>query len=272
MSKKGQNILAAVIGLVLIVVAVTLLVIKECPTPAIFFAERILLALGVGCLGYLITGNITYEGSIQGTGPVLKATGPMVLFIAIYFLNPPALLGANTDCNDTIEINGKVLIDGHSVEGVGIKVLELEQQRLTNMFGVFPAFHVSKKNHPAALSFSIQLKSADPSVVGIDTTIVFKTDSVLKKNIEIRLHQPLPSKTLAGHVLDDKGKALGKVKVSAANSTATTDDAGYFSFKVQTTETSIPLKFEKEKYQPRTLTYNVPNDAISISLTRIQTP
>lgn len=87
----GIPILASiVIGLVLIVVGILLvLFIKDINPPALQFI-RILVALGAAFVAAGFLGYVTLEGNLENIS--IKAGGPFVIFVIIYFWNPPKIV------------------------------------------------------------------------------------------------------------------------------------------------------------------------------------
>jgi hypothetical protein len=87
--------LATGFGIVFVValfgVAIWLVVIDREPPQAAMFFFRVILALAAAGVGAFLPGllNVT----INGNGLVVSATAGLALFLLIFFVNPPAVIG-----------------------------------------------------------------------------------------------------------------------------------------------------------------------------------
>lgn len=89
---KWQLITGLVIGLVLALAILVLVVFIPNPTPSQFFVFRGLFAISLAAVAAIIPGLLNVESRFNRFS--VKATGAIAVFVLVWMLNPPALIGS----------------------------------------------------------------------------------------------------------------------------------------------------------------------------------
>ena len=224
---KKPNYFIVIISLVVIIIAVAIVVFVRCPSGAIIYVMRVLMAIGAGGFVTMLNPSIKIENKI------VKAGGAIAFAVLVYLINPPKLLGGgNDDCLPKKDfITGTVFIKGKPVSEAQVDLLsDIQIAKKTNSIGSFDKFIIANENRPDSLKLRIQY-SMESTLQPVDTTLSFKTEDVLNKNIEIRLNPPPKPQSFAGYIWDQNGHGLQDVVISAAGVKDTTDN-GFCCFGV----------------------------------------
>jgi len=89
---KWQLVTGLVVGLVFAVAILMLVVFIPNPTQAQFFVFRGLFAIALAATATIIPGLLNVESRFQKFS--IKATGAIAIFVLVWLLNPPALIGS----------------------------------------------------------------------------------------------------------------------------------------------------------------------------------
>jgi len=257
-SRKNQNLLVFIVGAVLLLIVLATMLFKSNVDPNTFWVVRLIATLGAAGFGALIPGYL----KIEGTG--WKAGGAVAFGALAYFFNPPPLSPTIHD----VTIQGVVYVNDKAQPNVDVKANEVEQQKITNMFGKF-IFTIPENKLLESLTFDVKYRQTDSTLKDVDTTIRLSKAEFSKPDFEIRVKsnpRPPAKNQIAGYVWNEQGTGLAEVNVSAAGSTASTDAGGYFSIYVVTNDHSVPVNFSKNGFISRTLAFNPPNRNVSITL------
>ena len=258
--KRQQPLLVFFSGAVLLLLVLAVVLFKDEMTATTFWVVRLIATLGAAGFGALIPGYL----KIEGTG--WKAGGAVAFGAMAYFFNPPPIDVA--PAVKDILIQGIVYVDGKAQPTVDVKGNEIARQSNTDLYGKF-SFTVPEDKLPANITFGIQFRQTDSTLMNIDTTIRFSKEEFSKPDFEIRLKslQRPPAKfLLAGYVYNEQGNGLGGVAVTVNGSSSQTDDGGYFELYVITDRDRVPLNFSKSGFISKTYSYTLPNRSISVTL------
>lgn len=89
---KWQLITGLAIGILIAVVILVLVVFIPNPTPVQFFVFRGLFSISLAAIAAIIPGLLHVESRFQKFS--IRATGAIAVFILIWLINPPALIGS----------------------------------------------------------------------------------------------------------------------------------------------------------------------------------
>lgn len=89
---KWQLITGLVVGAVFALIILALVVFIPSPTPSQFFVFRGLFAISLAAVAAIIPGLLNVESRFNRFS--VKATGAIAVFILVWMLNPPALIGS----------------------------------------------------------------------------------------------------------------------------------------------------------------------------------
>lgn len=88
---KWQLILGLIIGLLFAIITLCAAIFIPNPTPTQFFVFRGFFAVSLAAIAAIIPGLLTVESRFQKFS--IRATGAIAVFIIVWLLNPPQLLG-----------------------------------------------------------------------------------------------------------------------------------------------------------------------------------
>jgi hypothetical protein len=176
-TEKSQNSVSIVFGVVFIAAILALVSYFPCPSKIQVTVFRIVLAIAAGACAAIIPGF--FEFQFQS---VVKAGGAIGVF-ALVFLKNPAGFEQRDDCNCSIVLRGKVLVNKIPAKDVSVRCHELKNQDETDTDGEFD-FKSCKDNIPANCSFLVTYRGHakyfqpkrvlwDSLVLEIDTSTSF---------------------------------------------------------------------------------------------------
>ena len=117
MSKRLQQLLAFLFGIIFVIALLALALFVPDPTPFQYIVFRVVLALAAAGVAAMIPGFLQVE-----IGAWLRAGGALAVFVVVYFYNPAALVTAETKPDPTAffpivlacSTSGQVTIDTYS--------------------------------------------------------------------------------------------------------------------------------------------------------------
>lgn len=89
---KWQLITALIVGVVFVFLILIAVIFIPNPTSTQFFIFRGLFAMSLAAIAAIIPGLLNVESRFQKFS--IKATGAIAVFVIVWFLNPPALIGS----------------------------------------------------------------------------------------------------------------------------------------------------------------------------------
>jgi hypothetical protein len=89
---KWQLITGLIVGVLFALVILGAVVIIPNPTPTQFFVFRGVFAISLAAIAAIIPGLLNVESRFQKLS--IKATGAIAVFVLVWLLNPPALIGS----------------------------------------------------------------------------------------------------------------------------------------------------------------------------------
>ncbi|MBC8046088.1 MAG: carboxypeptidase regulatory-like domain-containing protein [Fimbriimonadaceae bacterium] len=265
MTNKKQNYVAFITGCIFLLIVLAVVLWKETPSPTTFFVIRVLLALAAGAFATILPGFLKIENTL------IKAGGPIAIAVGIYLWNPPVI---NTD-DKLSDLKGTVLIDNNATERVSVTVLGTTVYTDNSGNFVISDKQIDTTQTPT-LNFVFKYNPNKPDDRNkpkyklIDETIFVRTSDAIKINNMFNLEKipaDIPEIIIEGYVKDKYEKPLGGVEISVNEiDKTTTNNAGFFSMKIKTTEERVPVTFEKTGYQSETIRTAVPNKNVSVEL------
>lgn len=248
--KIPQKILI-VIAVIFLIISITYVFIRPCPTEMEHLTFRILLAISGGIFGGSIAGTfiVKYKN-------IATATGGLAAFLLILSFNTGQLLNYRI-CNDKLIVKGLVFIDTKLTEGINISLPQLEKQRATNRDGKYE-FETNSLELKQEIIFKF---NGNLDSINLDTIIRINKDSIKdwtnlnfylfsKKNVitpNISTKKPRVPKEILFKL---QGRLLGKevkgkiVSIIIQNSThhLIVDDDGYFRYEFKATNKELKLE------------------------------
>jgi hypothetical protein len=116
-----QALLAVGFGFVFVTViaavAIWITATDRQPPPAAFLLFRVIVALAAAGVGAVLPGMLDVEIS-GGNGLLIKAACGFGLFVIIYLINPPVLVGAEAEKRDIVDVARETLKALHDLDNV----------------------------------------------------------------------------------------------------------------------------------------------------------
>lgn len=90
---KWQLIVGLVLGVAFALIIIYLVVLIPTPTPTQFFIFRGMFSISLAAIAAIIPGLLNIESRFRKFS--IRATGAIAVFVIVWLLNPPALVGSN---------------------------------------------------------------------------------------------------------------------------------------------------------------------------------
>lgn len=151
MTKTQQTTLSLVFGVLFLAAILALVSYFPCPSKVQVNVFKIVLAIAAGACAAIIPGFFNFE--YQG---IVKAGGALGVFALVFLVNP-AGIEQEDNCNCSLELHGKVVINEIPAKDVSVRCYELKDQDETDVDGDF-RFKTCKDNIPLTCSFILTYK------------------------------------------------------------------------------------------------------------------
>jgi hypothetical protein len=151
MTKAQQNTLSLIFGILFLAAILTLVSYFPCPSKVQVNVFKIVLAIAAGACAAIIPGFFDFQYQ-----SMVKAGGALGVFALVFLVNP-AGIEQEDNCNCSLELRGKVVINGIPAKEVSVRCYELKDQDETDVDGDF-RFKTCRDFVPLSCSFMLTYK------------------------------------------------------------------------------------------------------------------